>query len=213
VITRREFLVRGCAGLGAWLIGADIAQRIVRAARENNRPHLVEVTDPDCILYANDLGDEYLFTLGQPYSEEVELTWRDWLERKGVDVSSRKEIREYFFSEGLWNPDFGERFKAPKLDAQVSSDILQEYLEEDYLLYDAPATQAYQFLIDLDLDNHRAQGRPLGKLHFIDGPCPGNNAYLVTTKSVETIGGLQQRLLQLGHLVEIRTVDCDPESL
>jgi hypothetical protein len=48
-----------------------------------------------------------------------------------------------------------------------------------------------------------AGGEPLGELEFTEEPCPGNNAYLVSTKRIETLGGLQQRLLQLGHRVQV----------
>jgi len=35
------------------------------------------------------------------------------------------------------------------------------------------------------------------------GPMPGRNDFLVSTKSVAVLGGLQQRLLQLGERVQI----------
>ena len=55
--------------------------------------------------------------------------------------------------------------------------------------------------------NSRSERKRLGlairKLAAViaEGTCPGNNSCLVATRSVATLGGLQQRLLQLGQRV------------
>ncbi len=205
-LSRRQFVVAGIRGLGAWLVGASAAKKILQLATENDQPYLVEVDDPVCELWANFVEGDYLFTLGCPLDDEKEpqLTWRNWLEIKEVDVSSGQAVRQFCEEWGLYHPEAGEPYLAPVLDARLPNDLLQNYLHWEYALHDDPAAQAYHYLSGISLANRRLQGDPLGSLDFVQGPYPGNNSTFVTTSEVETLGGLQQRLLQLGHRVRIR---------
>ena len=203
--TRREFILQGGRALGAWLVGAEVARRILWLATENTEAYLVEVENPQVELWAEYVGDEYLFSLGSSYyaCEEPHLTWRDWLDMKGVDVSRETEIRDYLADWGWYRPEDGELWVPPELDADLPEGLMQNYLEWEYTMHDAPTALAYSYLSGLQLANRQGRGEPLGELEFTEGPCPGNNACLVSTKRIETLGGLQQRLLQLGHRVQV----------
>ena len=207
MLNRRQFLVGTGKAAGAWLVGARLARLIVRLAEENGEPYLVEVDSPEVQLWATWAGDEYLFTLGCPYSEmtEPQLTWSDWLERKGVDVSKDKDVREFLADWGWYCPEDGDIFVPPQLDAKLPPELQQNYLDWEYTMHEAPTALAYSYLERLNLADRRARGDGLGVLEFVEGPMPGNNARLVSTRSVELLGGLQQRLLELGERVQINT--------
>ena len=71
---------------------------------------------------------------------------------------------------------------------------------------DSASAQAYHYLADLDLGplRPRAGAESLGKLLFMEGPCPGNNSSLVYAETIETLSCLQQRLLALNIPADIR---------
>jgi len=131
------------------------------------------------------------------------LTWGQWLRRKGVAVSNEKEVRDYITECGLFDPDDEEPWIAPDLNEEVPDQLLQGYLDWEYELHDSPMAKAHRWLWSLELANRKAHGEGLGSLDFIEGPHPGSNATYVTTHSVAVLGGLQQRLLQLGKRVRI----------
>jgi hypothetical protein len=195
------------AALGAWLVGADVAQRIVRLGREQRRPYLVEVERPDVLLWANEYSSGFSLTLGVPEGESTleELTWEDWFGIRGVDYRDRKEVREHLIEFGCFDPADGLPFRLPHLKARIPEGLQQYYLEYDYGQEKSSAGRAFNYLANLDLASRRAAtSEPLGGLRFYDGCCPGNDAYLVLLDNVESIGGLQQRLLELGEKVAIQ---------
>jgi hypothetical protein len=204
--TRREFLLQSGRALGgAWLVGAEVARRILWSATENSEPYLVEVEKPEVELWAENLGDEYVFSLGNSYYDDTtpSLTWRDWLERKDVDVSRETEIRDFLEEWGWYRPEDGEVWVPPDLDDALPEGLLENYLEWEFVMHDSQTAKAFHYLSSLRLANRNARGEPLGALEFVEGACPGNNSCLVTTRRIETLGGLQQRLLQLGERVQL----------
>ncbi len=205
MISRRQFLVAGMRGVGAWLVGAGAARRIVRLAEERGEPYLVEVEDPVQTLWATCVGDDYVFTLGCAYSamEEPQLTWRQWLERKEVDVSRPEAVRDFLDDWGWYRSDRGELYVPPNLEDRLPDRLQQNYLDWEYTMHDAPTALAYHYLLGFSLADREASGEGLGSLEFVQGPAPGNNASLVSASCVETLGGLQQRLLRLGERVRI----------
>ena len=205
MISRREFVVSGGAGLGAWLVGARVVGQILRLARERREPYLITVQDPVHILYANRLRSGYVFTLDCPYAEirPPKLTWRDWLERKGVTVSNRKEIRDFLEVQGWYQPEEGKRYVQPDLDDALPWDLQENYIDWEYAMYDSPEAQAFTYLIKLPLGDRDTRGEALGELTFLEGLRPGENASLVLTEQIETLGGLQARLLELGQRVQV----------
>ncbi len=207
MLSRRQFLVDGSCAAGAWLVGARLVRLISRLATENDEPYLVAVDHPQFELWATWFCDEYIFTLGCPYKEmaEPQLTWSEWLDRKGVDVSKEKEVREFLEEWGWYCPEDGDIYVPPQLDAKLPPELQQDYSEWEYIMHEAPTALAYSYLQRLDLADREADGEGLGVLEFLEGPFPGNNARLVSTKSVALLGGLQQRLLQLGERVRVNT--------
>ncbi len=197
----------GSYATGAWLVGARLARLITRLAEENREPYLVDVEHPQYELWATMVCDEYVFTLGCPYTEmtEPQLTWSEWLDRKGVDVLKEKEIREFLEEWGWYCPEDGDIYVPPQLDAKLPPELQQNYLDWEYTMYEAPTALAYSYLQGRNLADRDSNGDGLGVLEFVEGPMPGNNAKLVSTKSVALLGGLQQRLLELGERVRITT--------
>ncbi len=206
MLSRRQFLVGGSCATGAWLVGARLAGIITRLAGVG-RPYLINVERPQVQLWANRSCGEYVLTVGCPEREEQqpELSWRQWLEIKGVDVSKPKEIREFLYDWGECTTETGEIYIPTDLEAQVLPSVQGNYLDWEYAMYDSPAARAYHYLMELDLADRLADGEGLGLLEFVEGPRPGENSRYVTTTSVALLGGLQQRLLQLGERVRIST--------
>ncbi len=186
-------------------MGAEVARKILWSATENNEPFLVEVESPQVELWAEYVCDEYVFSLGCSYCNmrEPHFTWRDWLERKNVDVSKETDIRDFLEEWGWYCPDDGDLWVEPDLDADLPERLMQNYLDWEFSMHDAPTAQAFRFLSGLELANRQVRGEPLGELEFAEGTCLGNNSCLVTTRSVATLGGLQQRLLELGERVRV----------
>ncbi len=51
---RPQFLINGPSRPCAWLLPLDIASQIEQAAREHEKPFLIEAGTPDVTIYAND---------------------------------------------------------------------------------------------------------------------------------------------------------------
>jgi hypothetical protein len=205
-LSRREFLVGAGKLLGAWLVSPRLSGVISRLAQERVEPYLIEIERPQHVLWATKIYDQYIFTLDCAYTamQEPQLTWGQWLKRKGVALSNKKEIRESLIEWGCFDPNDEEPWVMPDLNAELPGHLLQSYLDWEYTLHDCPLAKAYRYLWALELADRKAHGEGLGSLDFIEGVCPGNDTTLVTTKSVAVLGGLQQRLLQLGERVSIR---------
>lgn len=203
-------MLAGLRGIGAWLVGGEVAERIVRLARERNQPYLVEVERATRTLWANLCGDRYVFTLDVPYRsiELPRLTWREWLGIKRVDVTKPKEVRDFLVGGGWFPLENGQRFIPPRLDDEASGAAHQDYLYKEFVMYDAPTAQAFSYLDGLALTERDGSGEALGCLTFEEGTCPGNDSSLVSTRQIETLGGLQQRLLQLGQNVRLQVADA-----
>lgn len=206
MLSRREFVVAGFEILGAWLVAPAVAGQIVRLAKEERKPYLVEVHDAERELWASWTEGRYVFSLDVPYGqiEVPELTWDDWLELKGADGCDPEQVRECLTRFGCYQPEGGTPYVPPNREAKVPDWLQQEYVEWEYAMYDSPTALAYQYLNNLDLANREATGAALGSLDFVEGPSIGNNESLVYARSVETLGGLQQRLIEIGELVQVR---------
>ncbi len=208
MLTRRKFIIEAGAIVGGWLVGTEAAQRIVHLGREKRKPYLVDVEHPDALLWANGDGTEYRLTLGVREGEgyEVEeITWDDWFQFRGVDYYNRKELREHLIEYGIWDPQDGEPFVRPRLRDKLPSGLQEYYRQTDLGPRHSPSGEAFHYLAGLDLSTGEGDGEdPLGGLDFYDGLRPGDDSYLVVARNVETLGGLQQRLFELGHEVAIK---------
>jgi hypothetical protein len=138
----------GRRSLGAWLVSAQMARSISRVADERGEPYLVEIDRPKHTLWATKLDGQYVFTLGHSYNTmpDPKLTWREWLELKGVEERKPAEIREFLTDAGFYDPEGGEVWVPPDLDAALAADLLQDYIEPEYAMYDAPTARAYHYL-------------------------------------------------------------------
>jgi hypothetical protein len=206
MLNRRQFLVGAGRSLGAWLVAPRIAQLIYRMAEEDGEPYLVEVDRPQHVLWVTLGCDDYILSLDHPYIDNPpQLTWKQWLERKSVDVSKPDEIRDFLTEWGWFDPDEGQPWAAPDLNAELPDRLLNNYLDWEWVISDGPEAKAYHYLGGLGLADRKGRGDGLGLLEFVNGPHPGCNCCLVTTRSIAVLGGLQQRLLQLGERVNICT--------
>ena len=210
MIARRQFLINGLLSTGAWLLADPLARRIQRLATEQNRPHLIELDRPSVHFYANrQEEDSYLLTLGTSVFDDCpqSLTWGELFEVKGVNPRNRKQLLEYANVWDLRDPETG-KIRLPDENDDVPWGIFRDYLYDDYLVKDSAAAQAYHYLAELDLGPLPADEKTqsLGRLEFIDGPCPGNNSTMVLARSAATLSCLQQRLLALNIEADISVV-------
>jgi hypothetical protein len=210
MIRRRQFLIEGIGALGAWMVGATAARQILRLSREKREPYLVEVDDPVHELWANWDAGECKFTLDCPYTDmsPPQLTWREWLEQQDdVDIENPAALRDFLEDWGWYVPGGSQVYVPPQLDAKLPDELQDNYECGEWTMLTSPTALAFHYLRELRLADREARGAELGALQFIEGQCPGSNATLVTTSDVEMLGGLQQRLLQLGERVRIRSVE------
>jgi hypothetical protein len=210
MIKRRDFLVRGLIGLGAWSVPGPTAQLIERLARERNEPYLVKVSAPKVVLYAHPEEPDYglQLSLGRSlYDDDPEpITWEYWCEVNGVDPRKPRELRQALIDQDLLDPE--DRFARPSLSDIVPPEVFDHYVDNYWLRNDSASARAFDYLSTLELGcRHPGDSAPLGELIFDDGPGMGNDSLLVYARDVATLAGLQQRLLQLGEEVEIRMAD------
>ncbi len=208
MLTRRQFILEAGAALGAWLVGAEAAQRIIHLGREQRRPYLVEVEHPEAVLWANRDGDEYRLTLAVPESVGYEfehITWEDWFRIRGVNYHDAKQLREHLVEFNYFRPEDEEPFVRPRLRDKVPPRLQEYYIENDLGPRHSPSGEAFHYLARFHLANNQPDASdPLGSLDFYDGLRPFDDSYLVVARNVETLGGLQQRLFELGQNVAIR---------
>jgi hypothetical protein len=203
VLSRRRFLINGGA-LGAWAIAGELAGRIARLARESNQPYLVEIERPVVELWANCTADGYLFTLGCPGVgiKEPEWTWGEWLQLQDVDISSREAVQDFMRE---WGCDEDSAWARPRLEDKLPPLLHQQYIQGQYAMLHSPYARAYHYLHGRGLANAEGRGKGNGFLEFVSSKgAPFDNECWVEAESVETLGGLQQRLLELGEKVALR---------
>jgi hypothetical protein len=188
MVNRREFLIRCGETTGAWLLGDELAQRIVQHQSSQGRPLLVDFENPDRVLFAYDAAMLQL-SLDKPMhdDEPPKPTWREFF--------------DIFQGDDLGDPAV---YDNPDLDATISDEAQFRFQEYHWDRFESATAQAYNYLISIPLSNHDPTGAdPLGALWFQDGPTPGNDSKIVIADSLESLSCLQQRLLELGEKVAI----------
>jgi hypothetical protein len=203
--TRRQFLLHGVHGLGAWLIASRLASTIERHLKEQGDPYLIPVQKPSTIIVASSWGSDYSLTIEPPDDFEPEkLTWEQWLQNESIDSDNLQQVREHFIYNGLFDPDDDEEFEIPDLSDFIEDQLQEQHDEWMGERHDSPGARAYHYLSELPLGNRKPSGTTaFGELRFYDGICPGNDGLAVIAKNAATISYLQHRLIQLGEDVEI----------
>ena len=208
--TRRQFIINGLRGAGAWLLAPTVAARIVRLAAEQNLAYLVPVANPTHILYANKVSFGFILTLDVTSVEDVpkHFTWQKWLNRNGVDTDDAKAIYEAVIKFRLYTPAGNPLVTQATLDEPVLDELMESYLNEEFCTRDSAAAKASQYLAEFDLGPHVIQpnSSPLGNLKFVRWLCPGNYVSRCQTDDVKTLACLQQRLIALDVPTEIKVV-------
>lgn len=184
MIARRTFLKASVAAasgliLPDWLIKAE------NFIEMEGEPYLEKPARPETILYAIDWGgDEYQFSLGDPYQDPPQMNWREYLEWTGFE-----NFAEFFNSD---NPDdYGNL---------TLDDRVDEWTVLDRWVYDgSPCAEAFEYLESLDLGPDFGTRDSVGEIRFYDGVCPGNDSRIVTAADDLSLSLLQKRLNDMGE--------------
>lgn len=129
--------------------------------------HLLETSvSPETTLYATDWGaDEYQLSLGDPYEDMPDMTWR-YLLAKRYDCHS---FEEYYGTEDPQKlPNWSLDYLAPE------HGVLEYWVREE-----SADARAYNFLDSCNFAPDPGGSDSVGEIHFVDSPCPCNNSRLV----------------------------------
>ena len=103
---------------------------------------------------------------------------------------------------------FAEEMLGPSIcptDAADSWSVLDAWLAAD----EAPDTKAFAFLSRLDIGPELGGGDTVGRIDFVNGPCPGNDSRFVSVPDLLSLSLLQQRLNQMDGTTLVQLVGSD----
>ena len=204
--SRRQFVLEGISSIGGWYVASELVSKLSDLKDQDVRKFIPKVRNPDEILYVWD-GGNYGLQLGlcepgENYTD-IKLTWRDWFDREGIDPENKNELLQWAIDNGEAYPEDKE-YECPELDEQVHDGILELYKEWDWEINHCPEARAFHFLSNIELAPEKAEDDPLGNISFLQGEHPGSNMTAAFADSKMTIYGLHNRLLEMGHDIEIK---------
>jgi hypothetical protein len=188
MLTRRQFLI-GSAGAAAGLVLPSWFERALNFIEIEKRP-LIELPERSSnTLHALNCGPEgYQLALGEaPYAGPPPITWREYAER--YQHMTFEEYAEEAAS-------YGEIILP---DEPADS---MDYFEQ-WVYHDSSVALAFTYLQSLDLGPEFGGETSAGRIDFIDGTCPGNDARLALAPDLISISLLQKRLNDLNTGIRV----------
>jgi len=199
---RREFLTLSGLALGSVLIPSQVARLIRDTCVKNGEPLIIAPPDPRAVLHALGEGNNFTLYLGDPFRKPEPPSWEEFLEDRGVDLSSKSRIKAYL--RGQYGYERGEE-PTVTLSEPIKGSAYQEWLDWEYELRESPMAQAYRYLSGLSIcPGQQLEDEALGNLSFVEGDRPGSNLTYVEAPDLATLACLQHRLNELEQGVEIR---------
>jgi hypothetical protein len=188
MITRRAFL-KGSAGATAGLILPSWLVKAENYIDIEAKPYLEPPARKGVTIYAIDWGDaEYQLSLGDPYADVPDITWREMLNWQGFE-----SFEEYY------ETDDPQSLPEYSLDDLVPDTWMTDY----WVMELSPDARAYRFLEGYDLGFDFRGEDAVGEINFIEGPAPGNNSRIVTVPDDISLSLLQKRLNELDGTVKV----------
>ena len=190
MISRRQFLI-GAASTAAGLILPSWVRAAERFIETEDAPLLELPTTARTRVNAVFLDgiDDIRLLIGNPYEGPPRLTWFQYFERYyGDEYGSFEE----FALEGYGVP----------LNPTGEADdwvVMETWLSRD----EAPDTKADSYLEQFDIGPVLGAGDTVGRVDFINGPCPGNDSRFVSVPDLLSLSLLQKRLNQIGTNTEL----------
>ncbi len=188
MITRRAFL-KGSAGAAAGLILPSWLVKAENYIDIEAKPYLEPPAREDVTIYAIDWGaDEYQLSVGDPYADPPDTTWREILNWRGCE-----SFEEYYGTHDPQSlPEYG-------LDDLVPDVSWTNY----WVMESSPDAKAYRFLEGYDLGFDFIDEDAVGEISFIDGTAPCNYSRIVTVPDDISLSLLQKRLNELDGTVKV----------
>ena len=204
-MNRRHFLIEAAGCMPCCLLPGDLIRRAAAALEAGDaKAALAAPRRAQRVLYALDEGHRFLLSLNSTRTEPSPLTWREWLDWRGVNADSPHEVSEYLIDQGHLCEDQALSDLIPAFDDTVSGQIMEGYIDWDWACSASPQAQAHHYLRSLALGNSDLpDGDPLGELTFYEGPMPGSNWTWVETDGGLVLAALQRRLLDLGENIRV----------
>ena len=189
-ITRRQFLF-SIPAAGAGFILPSFFDRAVDVLARTGEPLLVPPGECITELLAVDHGSgEYQLNIGDPREGPPRLTLREYIDRYyGCDVEA-------------YAADCCDEGESVDPDSEVDEWVVMDA----WARWESPNALAYHRLYGLDPGPELDAPGAAGELHFIDGPCPGNDYLGVHAVDALTLSLLQQRLNQLGTGIHVSVI-------
>ena len=203
---RRDFLSLLGLSAGSVLIPAPVARLIRDTCVLNGQAlNLAPASKHSSIIYAVYEYGDYHLHFGDPNAEPELPTWEEFIDSRGVNLSSDEERSEFLQEYFSWDPSEGEPEPEIPLNEPIDGWAEDFYMEWDFEMHESPMAMAYRYLADLPLgDSGKAfAGDPLGRLRFIEGDRPGSNLTYVEAPDLATIACLQHRLNELNENIRI----------
>ena len=111
------------------------------------------------------------------------MTWQTFFEHFFEDdFDSFEEFAEEWFVVPVRSADEADSWM-----------VLDTWLARD----EAPDTRAYAYLEPLDIGPELSAGSAVGRIDFVNGSCPGNDARFVSVPDLLSLSLLQKRLNQI----------------
>jgi len=189
MLSRRAFLITTAASAAGLIVPSWLAQ--AKTFIDTFEEPLIEAPPHSQeMLYATDFGDgNYRFSLGDPWTEPPDLTWREYLDRYHYGMS----LEEFYGVDSLKDLTHGY------------DDVVPDYTIMDaWIPNDSPDALAYRILESYDLGPAFGTGHSEGEIDFVRGPIPGSDATFVTVPDHLSLSLLQKRLNEVNSGLEIQ---------
>jgi hypothetical protein len=200
MLSRRAFLLRSAglaAGAATALILPSWVRQAARFVEAEGRPLIEPPRRELTVINAVRLDgtDDYRLTIGDPFEEPPKLTWYEFFERYYDDEF---ESFENFAEEmlGQWVQPFDEADSWMVLDTWLATN-------------EAPDTAAYQYLETMDIGPTLGAADTIGRIDFVNGPCPGNDSRFVSVPDLLSLSLLQKRLNHIDGTTLVRLVNSN----
>jgi hypothetical protein len=216
---RRQFLTLGATGGGACFFAEHLFRRFEDYANNHGKPLLEDLPKSGSTRLFVDKSSQVLCLGSRQWDCEPErLTWEEYLTNLGYGIRTEEDWLRIYEEYELAPPrkfkrlrknlfDFDEKdFEPANLSDEVSDDVHESYVENDWVRSSSPEASAYYFLEKLEIGN--LSPNPLsgsvGELTFYDAPHPCSNALYAELEGGEVAAScLQRRLNELVGDVEV----------